>query len=160
SPLRISVGGWTDKLLPGGQIELPWTVLGAARETGSLLGNPSAEGGALRIPALGSTLLFADTDLGLMHTATPAHKPVRALTREPDLHRRLAAHVAPAQHALPAGWRLLRDIPVSAVVGTEAVDAVEAVETRPELSIEGGLAVDHRVFLTREPPFLVASDAA
>src|SRR5262249_40416376 len=82
--LRVSLAGWTDNLLPGGQVELPWTILHAAGETGRLLGDPSAKAGALRIMALGSTLLFDDTDLGLMHTATPVHKTVWALSRDPD----------------------------------------------------------------------------
>lgn len=157
TPLRVSMGSWADELAPGAQIELPWAVLAAAEETGRWLGDPAVAGGALRIPVLGNTVLFDDTELGLMHTATPAHGTVWALTRDPALQRRLSVHLAPDERLLPAGWRLLRDVPVAALGRTEAV---ETVETRPELWIDGGLAVDRRTFLTREAACLCASPAA
>jgi hypothetical protein len=152
----VSLDGWADELAPRAQVELPWAVLIAAEGSGRSLGDPTAPGGALRVPALGSTVIFDDTEFGLVHTATPVHRTVWVLTRDPALQRRLSVHLAPDARVLPAGWRLLRDVPVAAVARAETV---ENVETRPELSIEGGLAVDRRTFLTGEAACVNASPA-
>lgn len=130
------------------RVAVDWSVLQRAAEQGLMVGR-------LRLPRLGPTVLFEITDLGLLQMATPGSEPLWVLTREPSLAARFASRQVPTRGALPNGWCLLRDLDPANLPGFQRV---EAAETRAALAIDGGLAIEPHVYLSGEPPRLVAHE--
>lgn len=156
APATLTVDGQQQTLEPGGEIALRWALLPALAERGQLLGDPRAASGAVRIPALGSTLLFEASEEGLLHVDEPIEETVWVLTREADLVRRLASKRFRDQGVLPAGWTLLRDVDVQQLPGVER--ALAATAERLPFTLEGGLPLERAVYLSGHPPLLAAGE--
>lgn len=156
APAHIAIDGHEQILEPGGEVALPWQVLPALSAHQHLLGDPSAPSGAVRIPALGPTLLFEASEDGLVHVAEPIEETVWVLTRDSDLVRPLESKRFRDQGVLPQGWALLRDVPVTAIPGVER--ALAATAERLPFSLQGGLALERGVYLSGHPPLLAAGE--
>jgi hypothetical protein len=131
------------------RMDVDWSELQRAAEHGLVVG-------PLRLPRLGPTVLFEITESGLLQMPSPGSEPLWALTREPGLAARFAHRQVPTRGALPNGWYLLGDLNPDDLPGFERVEATEA---RAALAIEGGLAIKAHMYLSGEPPRLVARES-
>jgi hypothetical protein len=156
APADLTVVGQQQTLEPGGEIAIPWAILPALAERQHLLGDPKAASGAVRIPALGPTLLFEATEDGLLHVDEPIEETVWVLTREADLVRRLEVKRFRDHGVLPAGWALLRDVDVQQLPGVER--ALAPTAERLPFTLEGGLPLERAVYLDGHPPYLSAGE--
>jgi hypothetical protein len=156
APATLALDGSEQTLEPGGEIALPWAMLAALSERQHLVGDPTAASGAVRIPALGPTLLFEASEDGLLHVAEPIEETVWILTRDHDLVRRLESKRFRDHGVLPDGWRLLRDVAVSSLPGVER--ALAPTAERLPFTLEAGLPLERSVYLSGHPPILAAGE--
>jgi len=141
-------------LQPGGEVQVPFSLLQRMRSGPLVLGDPRSSSGALRVPALHDTAVFELTPDGMLHTERPSAETVWALTCDPALQRRLAQHRF-RESVLPVPWQLLREVPTAGLPGIERAAAPRAMG---EFRLEGGLPLERGVYLSGRGPVLVAGD--
>jgi hypothetical protein len=146
--------GPTVLLQPGGEVQLPFSLLQRMRSAPLVLGDPCSSSGALRVPALHDTAVFELTPDGLLHTERPSTEAVWALICDPALQRRLAQHRF-RENVLPAPWQLLREARTADLPGIERAVVPRSLG---EFRLEGGLPLERGVYLSGRGPILVAGD--
>ncbi len=155
-PIELTIDGEEQTLAPGRELELPWSMLDHAAAAPVVLGDPHSAGGGVRLPALGETLLFENSEEGLLRVEQPAAEAVWVLSRDGFLQERFARLRFNDGGSLPARWELFCEVPVAELPGVERA-AVERPQQTP-LQLEGGLPLGRRLYLSGLPPYLAAGD--
>ncbi|MBA3584784.1 MAG: hypothetical protein H0W36_09725, partial [Gemmatimonadetes bacterium] len=154
-PLELTWQGTATVLEPGAEIQLPWTVLDAARGRSVQLGDATSEVGALRVPALGETLLFELGDDGLVRVDQPSEETVWVLTNSAALQQQASRRRFNDRGALPGPWQLFRDVPLSELPD---VERATAPTTQEALRLTGGLLLARGIYLSGFAPLLEAGE--
>ncbi|MGH2921456.1 MAG: hypothetical protein ACRDKU_05250, partial [Gaiellaceae bacterium] len=141
-------------LEPGGEAALPWSVLEALRGRSLMLGQPDASAGAVRVPALGDTVLFELDEDGLARTEQPRAETVWVVTRDLALQRQLERFRVESGEALPKRWLLCRDVPIAAL----GIERAPTLGVRAPFAFVGGLPLEARVYLAGGGPWLEVGD--
>lgn len=101
----------------------------------------------------GQTLLFETREDGLIQVQVARDEPIFVLSREPGFHAPDFDDCRYPAGLLPAGWTLLAAIDPFRL--TDDLREAERAD-RPDLTLEGGLALGPRSYLDGHPPALVA----
>jgi hypothetical protein len=153
-PLEFDLRGDRYLLEPKSAVEVGWKLLDLARSHPLILGEPTASAGAIRVPAVGDTLLFELDEEGLHHVERPSAEKVWVLTRSRTLQSKLDAFRF-RDNRLPEEWHVFRDVTLDELPGIEPAIAPHEHE---DLQLEGGLPLQRRVFLSGHSPALAAGD--
>jgi hypothetical protein len=155
-PVEFTLEGEAHELDVDSEIELPWAVLARLEHRSVDLGDPRSPSGGVRLPRLGSTIIFENTDEGLLQVERPAAEKVWVLTHDGALQEQLKQRRFNDGGALPFGWELFFNVPVADLPGVSRAPVADAVQT--PLRLEGGLPLGRPRYLSGYPPFLVAGD--
>jgi hypothetical protein len=156
--IRFRTQGQILTLHVGGDAVLPWQVLAAA-STASVTLPIEGSNDTIRIPQLGSTVLFevredaASGATGLWRVTSPETDLLWILTKDGDLMAALHAYRDPWAKGLPHPWALLQKVP--------AAELPQALREAPDddaapIALLGGLPVERLTYLLGGGPELAA----
>lgn len=152
--IEFELGGDRYVLAPESAVEVPWKLLELARSRALDLGEPTSSAGALRVPAVGDTLLFELGEDGLRHVERPSAEEVWVLTRNRALQAKLDGFRF-RDNRLPEEWRVFRDVTLDEL---PQVERAVAPREQEDFRLEGGLPLQRRVYLSGYPPVLAVGD--